>query len=165
MQDGFIKSSVDREIKLAKMLEEMTEDKQLIYSLITIPFDEENIDLLQHWLEIIRGYIKKGVVKVYVYNSVEGFELVTDDDLKDAESLYSMLDLEYQLCRRFGTEDQIKYILGAKSDLSKKIIGFLSKAKLRGRKCSICGKHLSWNYPYGRCNACHQKIVRNYDWW
>ena len=165
---GFIKSSVKREIKLAEMLEDETENKQLIYNFITIPFDETKDALKYRWYEYARKYIKDGNIS-FSCREYKG-DIKSSEELQDAEEVYSALDLEYQLCHRFGKPEMVQWILDAKIELSKKIMQFLATQKLKGRKCNICGKALSWNYPYGRCGKCHAKIISRYygdydDWY
>lgn len=65
-------------------------------------------------------------------------------------------------------EDVFALIKENKLKISMKIIEILKKNKNSFKRCSCCGKKLSWNYPYGMCNNCYsQRYTYNdfYDYW
>ncbi len=154
----FVKASVDREIKLAKMLELYTNDKELIYELITIPYDETRENLLQRWhgfaITLIRG-------QELHFNIGYGIDTIRDGErLKEAEGMYEALDLEYQLSKKYGDDDTSDAIMQQKSVISEEINRYLAKQALNEKTCSVCGRTLSWDYPYGRCAKCHKRMIR-----
>ena len=154
----FVKASVEREIKLAKMLELYTNDKELIYELITIPYDETRENLLQRWhgfaITLIRG-------QELHFNIGYGIDTIRDGErLKEAEGMYEALDLEYQLSKKYGDDDTSDAIMQQKSVISEEINRYLAKQALNEKTCSVCGRTLSWDYPYGRCAKCHKRMIR-----
>ena len=56
---GFLKATVKTQISLAEHLESYTTDKELIYSLITIPFDERDNELYDLWSELSLALIRR----------------------------------------------------------------------------------------------------------
>lgn len=161
VQDGYEKASCERELALILVLEPYTANKELIYEFVTIPFDESKEDLYHRWFQYFKRHIDGHTIEPYI-PSCQG-SVHTQSELEDAEKLYAELDLEYQLCRKFGDRSFLQSIYEAKTRLSKKIAAFLKTQKLKGRTCSICGMQLPYGYKYGRCEKCHQKI-RNENW-
>ena len=156
VQDGYEKALSERELRLCRMLEKMTNDKLFIYRCITIPFDEENSRLLRMWLAMCEAELKE-----------QGFAVrsniphITDKTLDVLEEQYRICDLLYMYCDRFDRRRRIPDIMRVKSRLSEEIIRELAQQKLQQRKCRFCGKPLAWNYPYTMCDECHDK---RYGW-
>ena len=153
--DMYIKASAEREMKLAKELEQVSEDKKLIYELITIPFDEKRPGLYKYWLDVAQDILKGSVPEIIV----TGYDGVIENsyDMRDAEDAYAMLDLQYQLCRKFGTEEKKRIIMAEKTDISEKICDFLARQSLLGRTCSVCGRLLPWNSERDKCKKCRSR--------
>lgn len=157
-QGIYQKTSMNRAIQLCIWLEENCPlDKETMLRGITIPFDEENPELLDFW--------KTAMTNVYEDNAIlTGVDVVTalpGDHLDELEDKYRQLDLVYYLQRAFGSgeleTDRIKqYILACKADVSAAIIERLKKAKKIYKRCRVCGKILPWNDPYALCEDCFQ---------
>lgn len=155
VQDGFEKAPIEREMALAAKLEKVTEDKNLIYQFVTIPFDEEDDDLLDIWEDLFRRVLNQSPDNLL--DSADFFDLRPSDNLEQMEKAYRILDLIYYSCKRFGTEEEASKILSMKGVLSSKIIKLLEKQEFSVRTCRRCGKKLSWDYPYGICQKCHRR--------
>lgn len=151
--------------QLSKELEYYTENKQLVYDFVTIPFNEKTIEKelwsIYFFSELKKEYLSfTDVCKKYGINS-------ENDNLSSLEQFHKLCDLAYAYCNRFGHEEDVEQILATKKAISKKIIVLLSEQKLESRKCKYCGKELAWNYPYGMCNGCYASRFRrksSYDW-
>lgn len=151
----FIKGDIRREIRLCRELEEYTDDKNLIYKFITIPYDEENQVLRAIWQEMFLAELDQ---------SVEPFDYEYDfipraiaANLPDLEFLYEKCDLIYYFCRTFNHEDCMHGLDEARREICRNMIRILSEQKLPGKRCKRCGKELPWNYPYGLCEKCHEQ--------
>ena len=155
VQDGFEKAPIDREMALAKKLEKITDEKLLIYQFVTIPFDEEDEDLLDIWEDLFRRVLNQQSTDLL--ESADFFDLSPSDDLEQMEKAYRILDLIYYSCKRFGTDEEANKIMSMKGVLSAKIIKLLEKQEFSVRTCRRCGRKLTWDYPYGICQKCYRR--------
>ncbi len=158
---GFRKNLAEREILMARSLEENSEDKYLIYRFVTMAFDEENEELIQIWREMFEcessgtefGY------KKYLPDRVPANGNASD--LPKYEEAFHVCDLIYAYMDRFGHPEGIPEILEVKEKLSLAIMKILEKQELTGRRCRECGRQLPWNARYGVCDRCHFGIRRH----
>ncbi len=153
---GFRINLAESEVFLSKLLEEISDDKYLIYRFVTMAFDETNEELLAIWREMFvcessnlefsfRKYLPK-------YIPEEG----NASDLPDLEEAFHICDLLYAYLDRFDHPGGIPEILEVKEKLSKAIMKILEKQELAGRRCRVCGRPLPWNYSFGVCERCHR---------
>lgn len=148
---GYRIAGLEHEYELCRWLEEETDDKQLIYQLITIPFDEEDKDLRLFWNRACVLVLREGMVdaaSMGVCPPAEGLGLT------EAEQLYRQYDLAYAFTEKFGSKSESETILAYKKELSGIIAGILKTTALPYRTCRQCGRKLRWNYPYGICSKC-----------
>jgi ATP-dependent RNA helicase SUPV3L1/SUV3 len=151
----FIKGNIRREIRLCRELEEFTDDKNLIYAFITIPYNEEDPVLRAIWQEMFLDELE-GNVSSYEHE----YSLVPRPfaaNLPDLEFLYEKCDLIYYFCRSFRHEDCMPNLEEARREICQNIMKILSEQKIPGRRCRACGRELPWNYPYGLCEECFIK--------
>ncbi len=154
----FEKASSEREIKLAEMLEEHTKDKQTIYELITIPYDENKPELLERWFGFALDYIKGRQLH---FRIGAGMYPVGDADaLREAERMYENLDLEYQLCKKYGDPETSDAIMQQKTVISNEINRFLATQALKEKECVICGRPLPWDSVKNKCRHCQGRSRR-----
>lgn len=142
-------------LKLAVELEFYTQDKELIYKFITIPFNEKT-EVKNLWME----YFFAEVDNKYVSFSrvCSKYRISAESDvLADLEHFHKFCDLAYAYCCKFAHEEDIPMILDMKKKISEKIILLLSEQKLEARRCKYCNREIPWNYPYGMCEACHSR--------
>ena len=150
--EGYIISALEHEYKLCLYLEERTDDKRLIYRLITIPFDEENMELRLLWNRLAATVVHGHIVKL------AGMKLELPHksmSLTEAEELYRKYDLAYAFIEKFGDKAESETILQYKKELSEIIAEILKTSKLPFRTCKYCGRKLRWNYQFGICAECH----------
>lgn len=152
---GFLKGSVKTQISLAQHLENYTSDKELIYSLVTIPFDERDDELFELWSELSFSLIKRRNLYLdkRLTDALNGLENMTVQELEHA---YSITDLLFGFSTR-ARLDMDQEFIESKRAISEHIMNLLSEAKLQHRTCRSCGKPISWNYPYSVCGACYRK--------
>ena len=149
----YCKSNISREIALCKRLEKVTDDKELIYQFVTIPFNEKSAEVYGLWFRLFES-------------EVAGFGTPLMEflpELRENESLAS-LELKFQICdlanfyiSRFGMEEDLPEILERKHEISDQMAAILAEQNLPVRKCEMCGRELAWNNPYRICNQCHDK--------
>ena len=152
---GYVLTGLEHEYKLCCWLEERTDDKQLMYRLITIPFDEDDNDLRQLWNSWSGHVLYDGTISLTRMRTAPPLSGMT---LNEAEALYKQYDLSYAFLVKFGTEEEAEVILEYKKDLSGMIAELLKKSRLPFKTCKYCGHRLRWNYPFGVCERCYKEM-------
>ena len=166
--EPFSKISCEREVSLAKELEEKVDKdakkadvKKLIYKFATLPF-KENIDTLKYIWKMM--FVSEMAGHPYTITIPEGALPTSLDAL---ENQYAELDLMFQYCRLFGYSEYYEAIQEHRDAISAKMIELLGRQNVfEGKKCRECGKTLPWNWPYPMCDPCHTKLYPpryNYD--
>lgn len=152
-QPGFRRSDLSVEIKLCQELEEIRNDKELIYRFITIPFDEENPKLKGAWLDFFRAEAEGREIDLinYIPNSSGR------NNMNILEENFRLCDLIYYYMDRFGHDTYKDLVFQVKMDISERIMKLLSEQKLAQKKCRICGRPLPWNSRYSICNKCYER--------
>ncbi len=152
---GFRKNLNESEILLARLLEEISDDKYLIYRFVTMAFDETNEDLLGIWREM---FVCESSLMGFPYTKYLPQYIPEDGNASDLPALeedFHVCDLLYAYMDRFDHPEGIAEILSIKAKLSLSIMKILEKQDLTGRRCRECGRPLPWNYPFGVCEKCH----------
>ncbi len=151
-KQGYIKCDLSDQIKLCRVLEEKTKDKKLIYSLITIPFDQ-NLRLVMNAWKTISGMVISGETISY---SLFLPEVDSADDMQTLEEYYKLCDLLYSFQRKFPTtREEKKSILIKKQQISERIEELIKEKALESRTCRLCGRALSWNSEHRMCEECY----------
>ena len=152
---GFRKNLNESEIMLARLLEDISDDKYLIYRFVTMAFDETNEDLLSIWREM---FVCESAQVQFDCRSCLPIHIPEDgnaSDLPELEEEFHVCDLLYAYMDRFDHPEGIPELLSVKEKLSLAIMKILEKQELTGRRCRECGRPLPWNYPFGVCERCH----------
>ncbi len=152
---GFRKNLSETEIQLARLLEEISDDKYLIYRFVTMAFDETKEDLLDIWREMFICESEGWTFHYEKYLPVFIPEDGNASDLPELEEAFHVCDLLYAYMDRFEKPEGIPVILEEKRKLSVAIMKILEKQELSGRRCRQCGRPLPWNYMFGVCEKCH----------
>ncbi len=157
-QAGWKQAKIERHLFLAGLVETRNTDKQFLYRMITIPFDESKKELLAMWLEMYRSesFHEHLDVLSFLPEKIQP-ENVTIQMLDQLEHAYSICDLCANYVRLFLSDreelrqeiDERKYLL------SKGIMKILASRKLRGKTCKRCGRSIPWDYPYWICEKCY----------
>ena len=82
----------------------------------------------------------------------------TYETLDALEQAFKLCDLLYSYCDKFRRYDYVPEIMERKTLISGKILKLLEEQKLSQRRCKRCGRILSWDYPYGLCQLCHDRM-------
>ena len=157
----FEKTDVTRIVYLLNRIKKMNLNisKQDAIKMATIPFEENNKEVYSLWEEYCRMYsmgainLKKPVLKRNVSSKKE---------LDNLESYYKSLDLNYSFGKNFNMAISNRYIHSEKENAANAINELLLTSLLdHERKCSVCGKKLSWDYPNDVCRKCRDVIQEN----
>ncbi len=148
--DGILLESTEVMQMLAAKAEQLTDDKLLIYDLCTIPFDEDDEDLMLTWEALAGDVVFQRELRILEFLS--GAEDSTD--LESLEASSRMCDLLYNFDRKFNDGRHNDEIAKVRTTVSKKIMDILSRQKLLGRTCPECGRKMRWDHPYRICDKC-----------
>lgn len=160
------KSNIDREIDLCIYLEKYTDDKYLIYDLITIPFSERDDDLRRIWNKLATDIIsnKETNYKEFIWPKFLLSDNPNNVPLDRLEHRYKICDLVYYFANKFWkNKDIIDEITEAKSKISKLTMAALDRKAIKGKMCKQCGHKLPWNYAYKICQDCYKGNYYNED--
>ena len=156
VSEGYERGNIEREIALAEKAEKYTDDRELIYSFATIPFDEKDEVLMQMWFDMLYSRIDGFP---YIHARVKADRTTSDDseELRSLEHRYKICDMLFYYKRRFEP-DRFTWIDDRKKELSARIIEILNKQKLSPRRCIYCGRKLPWDYRYRICERCRSRM-------
>ncbi|MCB7320246.1 helicase-related protein [Lacrimispora sp. 210928-DFI.3.58] len=133
-------------------LDEFT--KQEIYKLITCSVDIDNKMVMDLWKDYCREYRDVDELE---------FPYSPGPDLYDLESYYKMLDLYFQFSRKVGLPIQDAYLDEERRQTEEEISRILkTECASYSRKCSACGRELSWDYPFSICERCFERGKQNH---
>ena len=161
---GWKKESVEQMLRLAVATEELHAPKKLEYDFLTIPFDDENEDLLAIWYDFFKKETDREEYDIYqIVEQIDIEESSGNGALATLERQHAALDLYFNIARKFQpSERTFELIMEKKRVCSERIMKILEKQKLRGKTCRCCGRELPWNYPFGICERCY-KSRRYYE--
>lgn len=164
-EDIFCKQDLSTAISLARTLEAKTDDKDLIYQFVMIPFNAENEALFSIWLSLFNAKLKAKYPESYTEIYLRSIKSINKMTLDDLELEYKKTDLLYNYFRKFNIHQEKEKVLQHRNIVSSQISRYLAKQKLPVRCCRNCGQELPWNYPYGLCEECHDELysARWYD--
>lgn len=115
----FSKSQISETLSLTKRLESFTDNKELIYKFVTIPFNTSNSRLYSFWFGLFKKTLKNEIVTPSILDYTENMHL------EDLELLYHKSDILYHYFRHFEKKDNMSEILSLKDWTSKQIMSSL----------------------------------------
>ena len=149
------KMEVDELLSLYMTFEHVHQDdmdtftRQEIYKLITCSIDIDNKMVMDLWKDYCRDYRDADELE---------FPYSPGDDLYDLESYYKMLDLNFQFSRKAGLPVQTGNLNEERRHTEEEISRILkTECASYSRKCSACGRELSWDYPFSVCEKCFER--------
>lgn len=156
----FSVADLKNRIKLAEYIEKNHGEKigkELEYSLINIPFDENSDQLNILWRSLVDMTADKEPVSRMWYYLDTDLGDINDMKLDDLEQLYKKLDLLNSYCNAMNILEYDEKIRSLKEDVSEHIVSELTNGEFFN-KCKRCGKRLEWNHRYGMCDKCYARI-------
>lgn len=156
----FSVADLKNRIKLAEYIEKKHGEKigkELEYSLINIPFDENSDQLNILWRCLVDMTADNEPVSRMWYYLDTDLGDINDMKLDDLEQLYKKLDLLNSYCNAMNILEYDEKIRSLKEDVSEHIVSELTNGEFFN-KCKRCGKRLEWNHRYGMCEKCYARI-------
>ena len=156
----FSVADLKNRIKLAEYIEKKHGEKigkELEYSLINIPFDENSDQLNILWRSLVDMTADNEPVSRMWYYLDTDLGDINDMKLDDLEQLYKKLDLLNSYCNAMNILEYDEKIRSLKEDVSEHIVSELTNGEFFN-KCKRCGKRLEWNHRYGMCDKCYARI-------
>ncbi len=154
VHDGWSLGDTDRMLDLITLVP--GDDKQLQYDLITMPFDEEDQELMGLWKQMVRAETSGShfdAQKAIPGVNAGGYSAV---NLEKLEQKFRICDLLYSYLRKFyPRESLMSQVSAVKGGIAHEIISILERQRFQGRRCRICGRRLAWNDDYGICDRCY----------
>ena len=172
----FLKADIEQQLKLCEWIENYTDNKDLIYRLINVPFNEKNDDMVLLWQTLAKRVAEEHTVdltgEIEVLD-IEKRRAVSISDInkriQELEWLYQKYDLIHNFVRLFGMpdtrEEQKELIRKKKKEVSDTLTEVLKTKQLKRRQCPDCGRALPYNYQYGVCESCYSMRNRGYGYW
>ncbi len=148
------KVSVAEEVKKYRYLRsykkagKCMEDKKLLLSLITCPFDVGDKEVVKLWLRYCENPMEAQPCPPYPMNY----------SLENLESYYKKLDLYHQFAGRMSWVID-REELDANREAAQRAIGKLLKENKKQfeKRCKCCNAPLAWDYPYPICEDCYMQ--------
>lgn len=168
-EEFFTKENLEESMELCRILENETTNKELIYQMSTIPFNQKNADVRALWKTLFMDIDKNGSVSLQPYLEImrarPEYEAEQNKELNDLETRFQRCDLMYYVINYYGdTETKEKdkaELLSMKKGIARKITELLKKENLSKRRCEKCRKILPWNHTYRICDRCYRMAT----WW
>lgn len=146
----FRRKSMEIELSLFKQLKKASleqNDYNLLFKLISSPFDTSDIKLLGYWMDCCRAALS------YEELPLPNFGTET---LEGCELQYKALDLRHHILRKFDIKIDYQ---NEKDRLCNVINNFLLSEKDKYLlKCRACGKKLEFTQKIGLCEKCYQAL-------
>lgn len=135
-----------RYLKQSRKKYSYMDDRKFVLSLITCPFDVNDRDVLRLWLSYCKDPERERACPM----------LPRDFSLEGIESYYKQLDLYMQFSARKNWQIDRDEVVANREWAQHEIGKLLKEDKEQfEKKCRVCGRSLSWDYPYPVCEECY----------
>ncbi len=159
-EDYYDKGDILEKITVAKALESIKDDRELIRRFIRIPANPKNEETFAVFKRFYTAVAFDGEVDLEeTMNRYDGRGVNPGNKqaLQILETCSAVYDFLYSFIRLFGDEEDLADILEIKREISEKIFTILDRQKLSMKSCKCCGKKLKWSYQYAVCQECYRK--------
>ncbi len=133
----------------------MSEDKTLIYDFAMIPYDSEDEDLHNIWLELF--FIAEAGDDTYNILHYLSKKPYASMDLDGLEHEHKKIGLLLYYSWKYSITEYSEALLERKRQVSEEMMKQLSNQNYAQRRCPVCGRKLKWNWPYRVCDDCFGK--------
>lgn len=160
--DYYDKGDITEKIKVARALEDIRDDRELIRKFIHIPANPDNKDtfgVFTSFYEAVSEGRPVELEKTMERYDTSGIDPENKQALQILETSSAVYDFLYSFTRIFGNEDDLGRILEIKRQISEKIFIILDMQKLSMKSCKCCGRKLKWSYKYAICQECYRKGI------
>lgn len=131
------------------------DDKRVLFSMISCPFDTGNRDILDLWVKYCKTYAADISLRFPRSSDIEGTEL------EKWETYYRELDLYHNFSLRMGKVINEEKLREKKDYADDKIMAILDESK-HGfvKRCRYCGKIMPAGSNRGVCDDCFEGMYR-----
>ncbi len=157
--DFYDKGDISEKIKVARALESIADDRELIRKFIRIPVNPDNSTIFDIFLDLYRSIAFDRPSKLHETMDMYNCSFINPDSkgsLQTLELCSAIYDVLYAFARFFGEEEDLSEIIDIKRSISDKMFVILDKQKLSLRTCPRCGKKLKWSYQFSICQECYR---------
>lgn len=135
------------------------DDKNVLYSMISVPLDAKNTTVVSQWVEYCKNYSASPMLE-FPHMPV----IRKNRALEAYEDYYKLLDLYHMFSIHMGKEMDEEELLSEKEKTEERIEAILSGNK-NGfvRRCMYCRKPLPIETSYRVCDDCHSLKYRGYS--
>ncbi len=154
------KGDISEKIRVAKALENIGDNREIIRQFIRIPVNPDNKEIFDIFLDFYRSLYREKEPALYEVMNRYRCEDISGEEKSDLQRLElssAVYDMLYSFTRFFGNEEDLRDIIEIKRSISDKIFVILDKQKLSLRTCPNCGKKLKWSYKFNICQECYRK--------
>ena len=159
-EEYYDKGDIEEKIRVAKALEEIRDDREIIRAFIRIPAKVENNEIFDLFRRYYKAHVQGNPIKLHETMERYNPEFVNPEEgnaLHLLELYSGVYDFLYSYTRMLGDEDDLGEILAMKRKISECIFEILDKQNLSMKTCLMCGKKLKWSYRYTVCQECYRK--------
>ena len=151
------KVDIKEKQKVAADLERYGKNRDLVRRFIRFPIEmsdsEVYILFVRYYNDCFNGDEPDVAKDIEIYKRRLDY---AKNDMRSLEGLYCVFDFLFNYTHAFcGDTEEVRSIMETKRSISEMISDLIEKQAFIGRKCSVCGKPLSWKYAYGICHKCH----------
>ncbi len=147
------------EAMLAERAERVTDDAPTVYAFATLPFKTGDERVLDLWEAVLRAHVAREPLPDFDKGWLP-------DDLDSMQVAYDRLDLlsAYLIGPGEGHPTaagiDLQDVALLRDAVSDDISAFLARQTYETRRCSSCGRPLSWGHRFGVCNRCFMRRAR-----
>lgn len=121
-----------------------TDNRQLVFDLISCPIDSNSQELIGYWADCARAILKKKHIPRPKFGT---------ETLQDCELQYKAYDILHQLMMRIGRPAEYAEERDAICQRIKELMQADKSSYIR--RCSCCGKELPIGYAFNLCEKCY----------
>lgn len=154
------KGDISEKIAIARALEGINDNRDLIRQFIRIPTDPDRTEIFKVYTDYYRLMTRDMLPDLYSTMdeySAEYVDTKAQNALQTLEMYSAIYDFLYAFTRMFGDKDDLDSVIAGKRLISGKIFEILDRQKLNLRECRVCGRKLKWSYRFNVCQECYRK--------
>ncbi|MBF0580347.1 hypothetical protein IM774_11320 [Erysipelotrichaceae bacterium RD49] len=157
IDSAFVQQNVSEDILKAKEAEQYLENENLAAVFSTMTFNFENPVLHEYWIALMKAGIGKDIQTMRPEHYRRYENALSHNNIENLTTLFALWDLYSQYARMSESTSEQEYAQYKRHEIAYTVADLLLQPS-EGRTCKYCGKKLSWDYPYGMCQECHDEI-------
>lgn len=149
----YVKQDISRTINLCEQLKKIYKgfSKRELLKLASIPFDEENKEVMDLFKEYVLLYsYDQELFKPHIFSYT----------LNALEDYYKCLDLYYSFSKNMGYVPDLMWLRETKMMIAERINKeLINHSSVKKRRCSICNRPLGRNDKTDLCGSCQKNLI------